>query len=307
MSNLQDTIKADCDVEQGCEALDLIIEPKEKTLGGFSVRRSLPHAKCRSVGPWIFFDHMGPAEFDAGQGVNVRPHPHIGLATVTYLFEGEMLHRDSLGNTQAIQPGAINLMVAGKGIVHSERESDEVRNSRHRVHGLQLWLGLPQEDEDIAPAFYHYDADDIPTFTSEGVTGRVLIGEAYGCVSPVKTYSQTLYVELTIDAGAEIVLPAVAERAVYIVSGKLWAQKKDIHPGAMAVFHAADHVVLKANELTRIAIIGGESVGKRFMDWNFVSSSEAKVKAAIAAWKAGEFTKVPGDEHEFIPYPEVKK
>ena len=307
MSNLQSDVKAECDIAAGANAIDLVIEPKTKELGGFSVRRSLPNTQCRAVGPWIFFDHMGPAQFSPGDGVNVRPHPHIGLATVTYLFAGEMLHRDSLGNTQIIHPGAINLMVAGRGIVHSERERPEVRETSHEAHGLQLWLALPQSKEDMEPAFYHYAADDIPMVEVNGVQGRVLIGNAYGVTSPVNTFSETLYVELHMAKGQSVILPETQQRAVYVVRGKLETHQTILHQYSMAVFQTDKNIVVTAEEDTQIAIIGGEPLGKRYMDWNFVSSDENKVKAAVQRWKEGKFPLIEHDATEYIPYPSVKR
>ncbi|WP_295797130.1 pirin family protein [uncultured Microbulbifer sp.] len=303
MSNLVADVVLPCEVDVGCGAIDIIIEPRRKELGGFSVRRALPTRERKMVGPWIFFDHMGPADFPAGEGIDVRPHPHIGIATVTYLFEGEILHRDSLGSLQAIRPGDINLMLAGRGIVHSERETPEVRNSDHRLHGLQLWLALPQADEELAPAFHHYPAAEIPTASVDGVSLRIMMGSAYGCTSPVKTFAETLYVEAHLSAGQTLTLPDVDERAVYVASGALRAAGSEIREHALAVFHPQPGVVVEAAEDSRIAIIGGEQLGQRFIDWNFVSSHKSRIAQAIEDWKAGRFDRVPGDSEEFIPYP----
>lgn len=297
-------LEQDCTTVAGCAAIDLIIRPRDKDLGGFSVRRSLPTAQHKMVGPWIFFDHMGPADFPAGQGINVRPHPHVNLATVTYLFEGEILHRDSLGSVQAIRPGDINLMVAGRGIVHSERERPEVTAAPHRLHGLQLWLALPQADEEIDPAFRHYAASDIPTAVIDGVPVRVMMGTAYGLTSPVRTFARTLYVEAHLQPGQTLALPEAEERAVYVAQGALAARGTDIPEHSMAVFADAAGVVLEATAESRIAIIGGEHLGQRFIEWNFVSSRKARIEAAKDDWRAGRFPKVPGDETEFIPLPE---
>ena len=213
MSNLTADLQQQCDARP-CDGLELLIQPRDKDLGGFSVRRVLPTRERTMVGPWIFFDHMGPAEFPAGTGINVRPHPHINIATVTYLFEGEILHRDSLGSLQGIGPGDINLMVAGRGIVHSERERPEVTAQAHQLHGLQLWLALPEEDEEVKPAFHHYPAADIPALEVDGVPLRVMMGSAYGVTSPVRVFAETLYVEAHLQPGQSIVLPGAAERAV---------------------------------------------------------------------------------------------
>ena len=233
-------------LESPCQEISLIIQPREKDLGGFSVRRVLPFAKRRMVGPWIFFDHMGPATFPAGEGINVRPHPHINLATVTYLFEGEILHRDSLGCVQPIQPGDINLMVAGKGIVHSERERPERQSSMRALHGLQLWLALPKGDEEIEPAFYHYPNSEIPAININEVAIRVMMGEAYGVISPVRTFANTLYVEAHLKAGQTIVLPEAEELAVYVASGSLQAKDTPVPEYSMAVFDNSRDIVLAA-------------------------------------------------------------
>lgn len=256
------------------------------------------------VGPWIFFDHMGPADFPPGKGIDVRPHPHINLATVTYLFEGEILHRDSLGSYQGIRPGDINLMVAGRGIVHSERERPEVKHVAHRLHGLQLWLALPEQDEEIEPAFHHYPSEDIPGVVVEEVPVRVMMGTAYGVTSPVKTFAETLYVEAHLQPGQSITLPDVEERAVYVAKGEMKARESRIPEYAMAVFGDEAGVTLTAVRESRIAIIGGEHLGDRFIEWNFVSSRQERIEQAKQDWKSGKFPKVPGDEEEFIPLPE---
>jgi redox-sensitive bicupin YhaK (pirin superfamily) len=303
MSNETLRIERECDFSQGCGAIELIIQPRDTDLGGFFVRRVLPSARRRMVGPWIFFDHMGPAEFAAGKGINVRPHPHVNLATVTYLFEGEILHRDSLGSLQAIRPGDINLMVAGRGIVHSERERPEVTAVAHKLHGLQLWLALPEADEEIEPAFYHYPGTRIPAVTVGGVPVRVMIGSAYGVTSPVKTFAETLYVEARLQPGQTLLLPEAEERAVYVASGSLRARDDVIPEHAMAVFSPEKSVVLEAVSESRIGIIGGERMSPRFIEWNFVSSRKARIEQAKADWQAQRFPKVPGDEEEFIPLP----
>ena len=294
---------SDIEVKVDCSAVELIIKPREKDLGGFSVRRILPHAKRRTVGPWIFFDHMGPAEFKAGQGINVRPHPHINLATVTYLFEGEIFHRDSLGYVQAIRPGDINLMVAGKGIVHSERERPEVNSIGHKLDGLQLWLALPEKDQEIDPEFHHYPSKDVPTTTQDDVPLRVIMGSAYGLTSPVKTFAETLYVEAHLKAGQSIILPNAEERAVYVASGEVTAKDTVIEQYHMAIFEARKGIKLTATQDSRIAIIGGENIGKRYIDWNFVSTSKERIEQAKEDWKNGKFPTVPDDDKEFIPLP----
>lgn len=292
-------------VDNPCDSIELLIRPREKDLGGFSVRRVLPYRERKTVGPWIFFDHMGPAAFPAGQGIDVRPHPHINLATVTYLFEGEILHRDSLGSLQPIHPGDINLMVAGRGITHSERERPEVRAVPHALHGLQLWLALPEADEETAPCFRHYPAADIPRVIVDGIPVRVMIGSAYGVTSPVLTFAETLYLEADLRTGQSLVLPdGTAERAVYVVSGALREGNTVIPEHSMAVFSGGRHIDLAAAGDARIAVIGGEPLGDRHIWWNFVSSRRERIEQAGADWEAGRFDKVYQDEEEFIALPD---
>lgn len=285
------------------DAVEQIIQPKEKDLGEFTVRRTLPSANRQAVGPWVFFDHMGPATFPACSGINVRPHPHINLATVTYLFEGEILHRDSLGNEQAIRPGDLNLMVAGKGIVHSERERPEINNIEHALHGLQLWLALPEKDEEVDPAFYHYPSAELPKLEVNGVPLRVMIGTAYGATSPVKTFASTLYVEAHLQKGQELAIPIADERAVYIASGGLTVDGTDLTAHSLTVFTSKPSIHIMATQESRIAILGGENVGKRFIEWNFVSSKKERIEEAKRMWQQQTFEKVPGDDVEFIPLP----
>lgn len=284
-------------------AVERVLQSQEKDLGGFSVKRLLPAAKRRMVGPWTFFDHFGPATFPAGQGVNVRPHPHIGIATVTYLFEGEILHRDSLGNVQTILPGDINLMVAGRGIVHSERERPEVTAVDHPLHGLQLWLALPEAHEEDDPSFHHYPSDSIPAFNVEGVPVRVMMGTAYEATSPVRVFSETLYLEADMQPGQTLTLPDARERAVYVASGTLKTHDTDMPAHSMTVFADQPGVVVKATSPSRIALIGGTPVGERISEWNFVSSHAERIEQAKRDWVEGRFPKVPGDEKEFIPLP----
>lgn len=280
-----------------------ILTAKEQALGGFSVRRLLPHAECRMVGPWIFFDHLGPVHFAAGQGIDVRPHPHINLATVTYLFAGEILHRDSLGNITSIRPNEINLMVAGRGIVHSERTAPELRAQGHMLHGLQLWLALPDTHEEIPPAFYHFDADQLPKTQVQGVPVRVMMGSAYGVSSPVPTYSPTVYLEAQLHAGQCLTLPPeLAEQAVYVANGQLHVHDTVLPAHHLAIFHAGQPVTVTATETTQLALIGGDPVGKRFIWWNFVSSRAERIEQAKVEWQAGQFAAVP-DEVESIPLP----
>ena len=283
--------------------IKLIIKSREKDLGGFSVRRLLPHSDQTMVGPWIFFDHMGPADFSAGTGIDVRPHPHVNLATVTYLFEGEVLHRDSLGSVQAIRPGDINLMVAGKGITHSERETEQVRNRDHRLHGLQLWLALPEAHEENEPAYHHYPNAAITELTVDEVPVRVLMGNAFGTTSPVLTYADTLYIEAQLQPGQSLLLPEATARALYVVSGAVRIGSVSVEQHDMAVL-TEERIRISATQDTRIALIGGENPGERYILWNFVSSRRERIQQAKADWQAGRFPKVPGDEQEFIPLPE---
>ncbi len=304
MSNTLAKAEQPCDATVSpCSAVEVILKPRDKDLGGFSVRRLLPTARRKMVGPWIFFDHMGPARFPAGSGINVRPHPHIGIATVTYLFDGEILHRDSLGSLQPIRPGDINLMVTGRGMVHSERERPEITATDHSLNGLQLWLALPEADEEIEPAFHHYPSNGIPTATVDGVAVRVMMGSAYGVSSPVRLFSDTLYLEADLQPGQTLMLPDAEERAVYIVSGALTAQDTEMPARSMTVFSREPNVAVKATQASRIALIGGAPLGRRFIEWNFVSSHKERIEKAKKDWREGRFPKVPGDEEEFIPLP----
>jgi redox-sensitive bicupin YhaK (pirin superfamily) len=256
------------------EAIRYKIEPRGIQFDGFPVARLLPKMGLNGVGPWLFFDHMGPHDFEAGQGLDVPPHPHINLATVTYLFEGEILHKDSIGNVQNITPGAINLMIAGAGIAHSERGPDALRQSSHSVHGLQLWHGLPEEQEEAAASFHHYPVEDIPATTMNGVHIRLLIGEALGLKSPVRTFAQTLYAEYHLLAGQSAAVPEdVEELAVYAVDAKLKVDGEILPPRHLALLTAGSHHI-HAESHTRAVFIGGQSLGKRYMWWNFVSSKK---------------------------------
>ncbi|ESQ76545.1 pirin family protein [Asticcacaulis sp. YBE204] len=287
------------------DAISLIIPPREKDLGGFMVKRILPFAKHRMVGPWIFFDHMGPAVFQPNTGTNVRPHPHINLATVTYLFEGHIHHRDSLGSSEVISPGDINLMVAGKGIVHSEREPLEGIEQPRSLHGLQLWHALPEADEETDAAFYHYDSADIPAVSVEDVPVRVMMGTAYGVTSPVKTFAETLYLEARLTPGQVLDLPThVAERALYVVTGAVSVNGTPVDEHHMVILETGAAVAIKAETETQLAVVGGEPFTERHIYWNFVSSRKERIEQAKADWREGRFPKVPGDEIEFIPLPE---
>lgn len=285
--------------------IELLIEPRERDLGGFSVRRILPFAKRRMVGPFIFLDHMGPTVFPPGEGIDVRPHPHIGLATLTYLFEGEILHRDSLGFVQAIRPGAVNWMTAGRGIVHSERTGPEVRAAGHRLHGLQSWIALPLEKEECEPAFHHHPATDLPSWKEAGAELRLVAGSAYGREAAVSTFSPLFYVDAALEAGAELQLPEEhEERAVYVVSGGVVLGGQRISATQFAVV-APGKAKIEASEPSRVVSLGGRKLsGERHIWWNLVSSSKDRIERAKADWKEGRFAAVPG-ETEFIPLPEI--
>ncbi len=285
-------------------AIKVILEPRAKDIGEFEVRRALPFAAQRSIGPWIFFDHFGPVSFAPGEGINVRPHPHINLATVTYLFEGEIYHRDSLGTAMAIHPGAINLMVAGKGIVHSERTRPELRAAGYDMHGLQLWMALPEDKEEMAPAFYHHPAESIPSVNVGGVTVRVMMGSAYGKVSPVETFSPTLYLEADMKDGQSLALPDADEIGIYVVRGEADIDGETAPINTMSVVNTALAKTIAARGETRFALIGGTSLGRRHLEWNFASSRKDRIEAAKEDWRAGNFPTVPGDDKDFIPLPE---
>ncbi len=284
-------------------SVELIIESRAKDLGGFSVRRVLPARQRQMVGPFIFFDHMGPAEFPPGQGIQVRPHPHIGLSTVTYLFEGEIMHRDSLGYVQPIREKAVNLMTAGRGIVHSERAGDDLHETS-RLHGIQSWMALPDGQEECDAAFQHYPAADIPQVEVGDVSVRVIIGEAYGHTSPVHAYSSTLYLECAMPAGSELALPEQYEEiGAYVVSGGVSIDGESFGEGVMAVGSAGVAMTLEAESESRVMVIGGEPLGKRYIYWNFVSSSRERIEQAKSDWRDGKFGQIPG-ETEFIPLPD---
>lgn len=282
-----------------------ILQPHEKDLGGgFRVRRVLPAAAQRSVGPFIFFDHFGPVTEHPADNFDVRPHPHIGLATVTYLFEGAMLHRDSLGSVQRIEPGAINWMTAGSGIVHSERRPEDLADRDYRMHGLQLWAGLPEADEECAPAFSHAPAESLPIFNGADFSARVLIGSAFGLQSPVATFSETLYLDIAAQPGAIIELANLApELALYCVDNAVEIDGVLIPPLQMAVLDTAQRIRFKAPVGARCVLIGGAPLGYRHMYWNFASSRRERIEQAKADWRAQRFAPVP-DESEFIPLPD---
>jgi redox-sensitive bicupin YhaK (pirin superfamily) len=291
----------ECKESEGSVAL--VIQPHEKDLGEFTVRRVLPARERRMVGPFIFFDHIGPAEFPPGKGIDVRPHPHIGISTVTYLFEGEIMHRDSLGYEQLIEARAVNLMTAGKGIVHSERAGSDL-NETSRLHGIQSWMALPDGDEERDPAFQHIPADELPQIEMQGVTVRVIIGEAYGQTSPVPAYAETLYLECCMPGGTSLTLPeGNAELGAYVVSGAVTIDGQSYTEGMMAIACPGDTLKLTAGSDSTVMVMGGETIGKRTIWWNFVSSSKERIEDAKKDWKEKRFELVPGDD-SFIPLPE---
>lgn len=283
-----------------------LIPSRERDLGdGFKVRRLLPHVSRKTVGPFIFLDQMGPAVFPPGQGLDVRPHPHINLATVTYLFEGEILHRDSVGSEQVIRPGDINWMTAGRGIVHSERTPAERRRTGGRLDGIQCWVALPRAYEETEPTFAHHPGSTLPKLDVGGVTVKVLVGSALGARSPVHSFSDTVYLDVALPAGARLELPAVGrELAVYAPTGAVRVCGQDVPEKALAVGRPGQDLSIEALAAARVLVLGGERFPEsREIWWNFVSTSKARIEQAKAAWARGEFPKVPGDEVEFIPLP----
>jgi redox-sensitive bicupin YhaK (pirin superfamily) len=284
-------------------AIELEITGRPRDIGSFTVARVLPATAHRIVGPFVFFDHMVATTLAPGSAMDVRPHPHIGLSTVTYLFEGEIFHRDSLGSAQAIRPGAINWMTAGRGIVHSERSPDSVRASGGPIHGLQLWVAMPSAVEEIAPSFSHHPASTLPELDDRGVRARVLAGSAYGVTAPIPVTSPLFYVEATLAAGMRIeVPPEHEERAVYVITGEARCGAASVRASTMAVLRPRAATVLEATMPTHLVMIGGAPLdGPRWIFWNFVSSSKERIEQAASDWKDGRFPKVPGDELEFIP------
>jgi len=293
-------------IEPTCTKLSktirVLVRPRSKDLGDFSVRRVLPASMVRSVGPFVFFDEMGPAEFSKGQGINVRPHPHIGLATVTFLFEGEILHRDSLGYVQPIQPGAVNLMTAGRGIVHSERTSPDLLETGQRLHGLQVWMALPKDKQEVEPSFKHYPRQSLPVVAKEGVVTTVIIGKYQGEASPVEVHAETIYLSLSISAGTLHELNIEHDQvAIYVVSGQIRVDGHAVNASELAVLDQR-MVAIDASEDSMLVVIGGEDLGAREMYWNFVHSSIERIEKAKKDWRDKKFGLVPGDE-EFIPLP----
>ena len=285
-------------------AIAHVVESRRRNLGGFEVRRILPFAGGRMVGPFIFLDHMGPVTFAAGQGIDVRQHPHVCLATVTYLFDGEIEHRDSLGIVQTIRPGDVNWMTAGRGIAHSERTGTALRAAGHKLHGLQSWVALPLRDEETAPAFHHFPAQQLPVRQADGVQMRLIAGQAFGLHSRVQVFSEMFYIDATCDRDATLELPIEhAGRAAYVVEGSIEVEGRTFAEGTLLVFTEGESVKLRAKGASRIALFGGAPLeGRRHIWWNFVASTPERIERAKRDWADGKFAPVPG-ETEFIPLP----
>jgi hypothetical protein len=295
----------------GSDAIETLIIPRARDLGGFEVRRALPAPKRQMVGPFIFFDQMGPAEFVTGKGIDVRPHPHIGLATVTYLYRGEFQHRDSLGSNQLILPGAVNWMVAGRGVTHSERTSEATRKAPHSLFGIQTWVALPEAQEDIAPSFEHHAKETLPELHSDGVHVRLILGRAYGKTAPATMLSEIFYGDAALQPGARFPLPDDHEdRGLYVIEGSIGIAGQMFESGRMMVFRPGDRITVAAGpQGARLMILGGATLeGPRYIWWNFVASSMERIEAAKeewrrGAWGKGQFDLPPGDRAEFIPLP----
>ena len=292
--------------KRSCDALELVIVPRVRDLGdGFSVRRALPHGKRQMVGPFIFFDQMGPVQFIAGQGLDVRPHPHIGLATVTYLFDGRVMHRDSEGNALEVTPGAMNLMTAGRDIAHSERSPADARQGSEGMFGIQSWIALPQAHEETAPSFQHFDAGSLALIEDGGVRARVIAGSAFGKTSPVGMLSEWLYAEVVLAPGASAPLdPDQEERAIYVAEGEVDIAGETFEGPRLLIFRPGDRITVRALRRARLMFLGGAALeGPRYIWWNFVSSRKERIEQAKEDWKTGRFAPVP-NETEFIPLPQ---
>lgn len=301
-----------CPDEIGVDAIDTLIVPRARDLGGFAVRRALPAPKRQMVGPFIFFDQMGPAEFLIGQGIDVRPHPHIGLGTVTYLYSGDLQHRDSLGTDLVIRPGAVNWMVAGRGITHSERTSQPARQTGSELFGIQTWMALPEAHEDVAPSFEHSPEEKLPVIESDGARVQLLLGTAYGERAPATLYSETFYADVQLQPGARFPLPDDHEdRGIYLLRGSITVAAQCFEAGRMLVFRPGDRITVAAGEAgARLMILGGETLGgPRYIWWNFVASSRERIEEAKRHWRAenwgqGPFDLPPNDRAEHIPLPD---
>lgn len=288
-----------------CDLIDTVIIPRARDLGGFEVRRALPSRQRQMIGPFIFFDQAGPAALITGKGIDVRPHPHIGLATITYLFDGEIGHLDSLGTEQAIRPGDVNWMTAGKGIVHSERSPALERTKGAMFFGIQSWVALPKHAEESDPGFFHYDQTDLPALNAEGKHVRLIAGSLFGLTSPVRTATDMFYADVSLDDGSKLPLPADhEERGIYIVDGNIEIGGDSFEAGRLLVFRPGDEITVVARQPSRIMLLGGEPMdGPRHIWWNFVSSSKERIEQAKEDWKQKRFDTVPGDEEEFTPLP----
>jgi redox-sensitive bicupin YhaK (pirin superfamily) len=288
------------------EAIEMVIVPRARDLGNFEVRRALPAAERQMVGPFIFFDQFGPVLMKAGQGVDVRPHPHIGLATVTWLFDGAIYHRDSLGSAQPIAPGELNWMTAGRGIVHSERTAAPDLARERNVFGIQSWVALPKHHEETAPNFEHVAMDRLPLITAKGISARIVAGSLYGATSPVRTHSDLFYADVQMEAGAALPLPVEhEERGVYVAEGEVDVAGQHFAAGRLLVFRPGDAITLRTRTNARLILLGGEPMdGPRHIWWNFVSSSRERIETAREDWKQKRFGLVPGDEQDFIPLPD---
>jgi redox-sensitive bicupin YhaK (pirin superfamily) len=299
----------DCPDASSLDSIETLIIPRARDIGGFEVRRALPSPQRQMVGPFIFFDQMGPAEFITEGGIDVRPHPHIGLGTVTYLYQGEFQHRDSLGTNQMIYPGEVNWMLAGRGVTHSERTSADTRRSPHALFGIQTWVALPEDGEDAAPGFEHHGREALPMVEDGGISARLILGTAWGARSPVTMQSEIFYADVTLAPGAVLPLPDDHEdRGLYVISGSIGVAGETFEAGRMMIFRPGDRLAVRAGaDGARLMALGGETLGgPRYIWWNFVSSSPEKIEAAKAAWReanwaGGPFHLPPGDEDEFIP------
>ncbi|MBZ7924186.1 pirin family protein [Ensifer adhaerens] len=295
------------------DAIEMQIIPRTRDLGGFEVRRALPAPARQMVGPFIFFDQMGPAEFLTGGGIDVRPHPHIGLATVTYLYRGEFQHRDSLGTNQMIYPGEVNWMIAGRGVTHSERTSPTTRAGKNSLYGIQTWVALPEHAEEAGASFEHHSKDALPFLEGEGKQVRLILGSAWGAKAPVKTFNEMFYADVVLEPGASLPLPDDHEdRGIYITEGAIDVAGERFDGGRMMVFRPGDAITIRAGERgARLMLLGGETLnGPRYVWWNFVASSQEKIDAAKEAWAKGDwahgrFHLPPGDDQEFIPLPQT--
>lgn len=305
-------LEAHCPNDVDVDAIATLIIPRARDLGGFEVRRALPAPKRQLVGPFIFFDQMGPAEFLHDGGIDVRPHPHIGIATVTYLFSGEFQHRDSLGTDQMIYPGEVNWMIAGRAITHSERTSDSTRAGRHSLFGIQTWVALPAQHEETAPAFEHHGSDALPLIEGEGKSVKLILGNAYGERAPVKTFTEMFYADAMLEPGSALPLPDNHEdRGLYVLSGSIRVAGQSFDEGRMLVFRPGDNISVQAGEQgARLMLLGGATLNEpRYIWWNFVSSSKDRIEHAKEEWRRGDwndgqFELPPGDDGEFIPLPD---